>query len=90
MFPTDEPAVLIWAVALAPRPQGRVSAPGRHWWRDLVVDVWHNANEAWLRDREAVAIGYATEEREYAEANPRPTLKEAMIQLSRGAWMEHA
>src|SRR5690349_11963542 len=46
-----------------------------HWWRELTVDTWFHADQAWQLAREAVAIGYATEEREYAEQHPRPTFK---------------
>lgn len=80
---TDEPAVLTWMIALAPRP--RVEPTGRHWWREMVWDAWHSADQAWQAQREAVAIGYATEEREFAEAHPRPNLGGFMRALSSGA-----
>lgn len=54
----------------------------RHWWRELVVDTWWCADQAWWLDREAVAIGYETEMKEYAEMNPRPTLKATMVALA--------
>lgn len=80
---TDEPAVLTWMIALAPRP--RVEPVGHHWWREMVTDAWRCADEAWQRHREEVAIGYATEMREFAEAHPRPQLGWFMSALSRGA-----
>ncbi len=80
---TDEPAVLAWMVALAPRR--RVEPLGHHWWREYVTDAWRCADEAWLKRREEVAIGYETEMREFAEQHPRPQLGWFMSALSRGA-----
>lgn len=80
---TDEPAVLTWMIALSPRPQPEPT--GRHWWREMVTDAWRAADHAWQLQREAVAIGYATEEREFAERHPRPTLGGFMSALSSGA-----
>lgn len=79
---TDEPAVLTWMVALAPRPR---EPQRRHWWRDLVTDAWHSANHAWEQEREAVAIGYPTEMAEFAQHKPRPRLRDFMVHLSTGA-----
>ncbi|HEU5032710.1 MAG TPA: hypothetical protein VFV01_47860 [Spirillospora sp.] len=79
---TDEPAVLTWQIALAPRP--RFSTGGRHWWRELVTDAFRSATQAWWLDREAVALGYPTEMAEYEAAHPRPRLKDFMVHLSRG------
>lgn len=79
---TDEPAVLTWMIALAPQP--RPAPTGRHWWREMVTDAWRSANAAWEAQREAVAIGYDTEEREFQEAHPRPTLGGFMRALSHG------
>lgn len=76
----QDPAVVAWQCALAPRP--RFTTGGRHWWRELVTDSWRAANHAWELDREAVAIGYATEMAEYQAANPRPTLGDFMRHLS--------
>ena len=80
---TDEPAVLTWMIALAPRP--RVEPTGRHWWREMVTDAWRCADLAWQARREEVAIGYETEMREFAEAHPRPTLGAFMSALSHGS-----
>lgn len=88
MLRTDEPEVLTWAIALAPRP--RPEPVGSHWWRALVVEAWQAADEAWHRDRETVAIGYDTEEREYAEHHPRPRLGDFMRHLSSGHWSPEA
>lgn len=79
---TTDPAVLAWMQALAPRP--RPEPIGRHWWREFVVDAWRSAVQAWEADREAVAIGYATEMAEYERAHPRPRLADFMQQLSGG------
>jgi hypothetical protein len=54
---------------------------GFNWWREQIVESWSGANELWLAKREDEAIGYATEEREFAESNPRPTLKWFMISM---------
>lgn len=78
----EDPSVITWRIALAPRP--RYTTGGRHWWRDYVVDAWRSADHAWWLQREAVAIGYETEGREYAEQNPRPRLKDFLQQLSTG------
>lgn len=78
---TDEPAVITWQIALS--PQGRPPQK-RHWWRELVTDAWHCANHAWELEREAVAIGYPTEMREFAVLNPRPKLRDFMVHLSHG------
>jgi len=80
---TDEPAVLTWMIAMAPRP--RPEPTGRHWWREMVWDAWFHADQAWQLQREAVAIGYGTEEREFAEQHPRPNLGGFMRALSAGA-----
>lgn len=78
----EDPAVLTWRIALAPRRPYRV---GRHWWREFITDAWRSADHAWWLDRENVATGYATEMREYAEAHPRPKLRDFMVHLSTGA-----
>lgn len=80
---TDEPAVLAWRIALAPRPRHTTS--GRHWWRDYVTDAFRSATHAWEAQAEAVAIGYATELAEFAARHPRPRLKDFMTHLSTGA-----
>jgi hypothetical protein len=52
---------------------------GHNWWREHIVNVWFSADQAWQLACEVIAIGYAEEERQYAEQNPRPTLKQSMI-----------
>lgn len=81
---TDDPAVLIWMLALAPR--GRAAPTGRHWWRELVTDAWRCADHAWWLQREAIALGYETEMAEYAAEHPRPRLADFMVHLSHGTW----
>lgn len=56
--------------------------PKRHRWRELVTDAWFWADQAWRRDAEAVALGYATELAEYAAEHPRPQLRAFMVELS--------
>lgn len=50
----------------------------------MITDAWRSADHAWFLAAEAVAIGYTTELREYAEHHPRPRLKDFMVQLSQG------
>lgn len=56
----------------------------RHTWREQVTDAWLTATQAWLLHREEVAIGYATEEREFEEHHPRPRLADFMDALRPG------
>lgn len=79
---TTDPSVLAWMQALAPRP--RAEKVGHHWWREFVTDAWRSADHAWHLAREAEAIGYATEEAEFAERHPRPRLADFMAHLSGG------
>lgn len=79
---TTDPAVLTWMIALSPRP-----APppiGGHWWREMVTEAWRSADQAWWLEREAVAVGYATEMAEFAQVKPRPKLRDFMVHLSSG------
>lgn len=88
---TEDPAVIAWRMALAPRPQHRV---GRHWWRELVTDTYHSARDAWqaLRESGTPAYGaagaansgaacYQLTDAEFAELYPPPTLHDAMRAL---------
>jgi hypothetical protein len=81
---TDEPEVLTWMIALAPQPTRE--PVGRHWWRELVTEAWRCADHAWWLEREAVAVGYATEMAEFALQHPRPKLSDFMVHLSSGRW----
>jgi hypothetical protein len=49
---------------------------------EAIVDAWFLATITWEAKREAVAIGYETEMREFEEANPRPRLKDFMIHMA--------
>lgn len=53
-----------------------------HWWRDLTVSTWANADAAWQADREATALGYPEEMAEYAREHPRPTFKRTLLALA--------
>lgn len=55
---------------------------GYNWWRSYIVDSWFFADHAWKLAREAETMGYATENKQYEEDHPRPTLKTFMIQLA--------
>jgi hypothetical protein len=56
----------------------------RHVWRETICEAFYCADHAWWLLREEVALGYATEMREFAEQHPRPQLKWFMIHLSHG------
>lgn len=51
----------------------------------LLVEEYRHAREAWEHMRDDVAIGYRTEEREYAEAHPGPTFKQWLKDRARTA-----
>lgn len=70
------------ATGVVTRRDRRGRRIGRNRWREYVVGEWSCADHAWWLDREAVAIGYATEEAEYAAEYPRPRLGEFMVALS--------
>lgn len=55
---------------------------GRNWWREMIVDAWRCAHDAWEAAREAACNGWATEEAEWAADHPRPTLKSFMVGLA--------
>lgn len=78
----EDPSVLTWRIALAPRP--RFSTNGKHWWRDYVTDAFRSASHAWFLAAEAEALGYKTELAEYAMTHPRPRLKDFLVHLSQG------
>jgi hypothetical protein len=63
---------------------------GHNWWRELIVSSWSAADHAWWLHREAVAIGYETEEAEFAAEYPRPTLKAFMVSLAGTRYAEAA
>jgi hypothetical protein len=96
----QDPAVLTWMIALAPRP--RVEPVGHHWWRDLVTAAYREAREAWeirfdleanttyrpgliARERRAERRGGRREVTDFLEQNPPPVLRDFMTGLSRGA-----
>jgi hypothetical protein len=62
---------------------------GRNWWRELVVQTWRDAYDAWCVQLEAASNGWATEAREFRDVCPCPTLKATMVGLS-GRWDERA
>ena len=57
----------------------------RNWWRELVTETWSDANAVWEARMEEETFMYETEMAEYAEANPRPTLKTVMQGLKGAA-----
>lgn len=82
MASTEDPSVLTWMIALAPRP--RPDPIGKHWWRELVVGHWQDATDAWEARREAETRGYATETEAWEAENPAPRLADFMVHLSQG------
>lgn len=89
---TQDPAVVTWMIALAPRP--RPAATGRHWWRELVTEAWRAAHDAREHLREsgldvggahgAVVSAYQLEREEFDRLYPAPRLQDFMVHLSRG------
>lgn len=82
---TEDPAVVTWHLAIASYRHAFPRPTRRHWWRDLVTEAWRCADQAWLLAREAEAIGYPTEEAEFARHTPRPRLQDFMVHLSTGS-----
>lgn len=52
---------------------------GHNWWRELNCDLLLTAAIMWETECEVMAVGYETEIAEYAEANPRPNLKDFLV-----------
>lgn len=92
----EDPAVITWRIALAPRP--RFSTGGRHWWRELVTSTYRDAADAWAHRRESdqpawgapgaahsgVAC-YQLSDEEFAALFPRPRFGDFLAHLSQGA-----
>lgn len=75
-----DPSVVVWHIALAPRP---VVEPRPHWWRTLVTNVYRDARDA----REALRQSepYLQHERsEFDAQHPPVRLKDVMRGLSSG------
>lgn len=53
---------------------------GYNWWRDYNCTLLLDATLAWERAAESETSGYETELAEYAAKNPRPNLKNFLIQ----------
>jgi hypothetical protein len=93
----EDPAVLTWRIALAPRP--RPEPVGRHWWQQLVTDTFHAAKAAREALRESgqdaggavagtagsAAGYYQLSEAEFAQVHPPVTLQSVMVALSQGS-----
>lgn len=93
---TDEPAVLTWMIALAPRPH--YSTGGRHWWRELVTQTYRAARDARSALRESShpvysvagtansgAAAYQLSDAEFDEAFPAPRFGDVLHAMSTGA-----
>jgi len=75
-----DPCVVVWSIVLSPldRPPRR-----RHWWRELVTNVYRDARDA----REALRESdpYLQHERDdFDRAHPPVTLRSIMVGLSSG------
>lgn len=97
---TQDPSVLSWMIALAPR--GRPEPIGHHWWRDLVMSAYLEAREQWeiqfefatnqsyapgcvAREKRRERRGGRREITDFIEDNPPPVLADFMVGLSSGA-----
>lgn len=91
----EDPAVLSWRLALAPRP--RYSAAGRHWWRELVTATYRDWLAGWeqLRESDAPAWGtpgaansgvccYQLSDEEFRALHPQPLFRDVLVGLSGG------
>jgi hypothetical protein len=56
---------------------------GRNWWREQCMEMLYYATLEWLRRRDALCIGYETEERAYERDFPRPNLRDILISNAR-------
>lgn len=74
-----DPSVVAWAIALSPT----VRPPRRHWWRELVTNVYRDARDAREALRETGR--YSQHERDEFDAeHPPVTLGQVMRDLSTG------
>ena len=75
-----DPSVVAWHLVLSPRP---APAPRRHWWRELVTNVYRDARDAREALRETGR--YSQHERDEFDAeHPPVTLGQVMRDLSSG------
>jgi hypothetical protein len=98
---SQDPAVLTWMIALAPRPT-RPEPTGRHWWRELVMSAYREARDQWeiafdlecsktyrpgiiASERRRERRGGRREVTDFIESNPPPVLADFMTALSSGA-----
>lgn len=51
---------------------------------ESMMDDYYAARDAWVSAREATALGYATEEQEFAATNPAPRLRDFMRNRQKG------
>lgn len=69
--------------AVPDRRDSRGRRIGYNWWREYNCSLLLDATLIWEAQREAACNGWATEEREFLETHPRPTLKQYLM-LNRG------
>lgn len=98
-WPTDEPAVLAWMIALAGDRRPRPASPGRHWWRELVTNTYRDSRDAWEALRESAqpapssvpGVAHSSvamhqlEDDDFRRAFPPPTFRDVLTGLS-GRW----
>jgi hypothetical protein len=68
-------------------PRRRIRKDGkpyrRNIWHETLMQTYSDAVWDWEQRRDQAALGYATEEADFARQHPRPRLKDFMIRLSR-------
>lgn len=74
--PTDEYAPVV-SISSGKRLRNRA--------HEQMMEDYYSARDAWLKAREAVALGYATEEQEFAANHPRPLLRDFMRNRERAS-----
>lgn len=52
---------------------------GHNWWREMNVSLLWDATHLWETECEATALGYDTEEAEFAASHPRPNLRQFLL-----------
>lgn len=95
----QDPAVVTWMLALAPR--ARHEPVGHHWWREYVTAAYREAREAWElrfeteanrtwrpglveRERRKAQRGGRREVTDFVDQHPPPVLRDFMVGLSAG------
>lgn len=67
---------------MSTRRDSRGRRIGRNWWRELAVETWRAAYDAWTLELEAASNGWTTEASEFRAQHPTPTFKATLIGLA--------